>query len=165
METLNDLFPSKYLKASDFADGPRVLKIKSFDIVDLKARDGSDERKPVVYFENEPKGLILNKTNRNSIETICNSIQIAEIIGNSVELYLARVDSFGELVDAVRIREPRQMTPAQKWASYRKDNSIDDDVVMSALQTLKPSEWIAQADGRTIDNAIEAVNAYIESQF
>lgn len=167
MNTLDDLFPSKYLKAGDFVSGPRVMKIARFDFAEMKSKDGKDERKPVVYFVGEEKGLVLNKTNRNAIEAVCNSIQLAEIIGRDVELFVARVDSFGEMVDAIRVRSPQaaQLTPAQRWTKFCKDGEITQEIVLAALGTVKPSEWIAQQEGRTLEDAIATVNAHIESQF
>jgi len=46
---INDMFPSKYLKASD-AESPLTLTISKVTTETMKARDGSEESKPVVFF-------------------------------------------------------------------------------------------------------------------
>lgn len=96
MPDINSLFPSKYLKASDIGRKGRTLVIECVDVEDL-----GDQRKPVVYFAGESKGLVCNKTN---------GLQIASALGNStdawrgksVNLMVQKVPFNGQLVDAIR---------------------------------------------------------------
>src|SRR4029077_18793814 len=55
-------FPSPYLKASDLQGRRIPVKILRVEMQEL-----GDELKPVVYFEGKSKGLVLNKTNANTI--------------------------------------------------------------------------------------------------
>ena len=55
-------FPSPYLKASDLQGRRIPVKILRVEMQEL-----GDELKPVVYFEGKAKGLVLNKTNANTI--------------------------------------------------------------------------------------------------
>ncbi len=58
---VNDMFPSKYLKADDIqADTPVVISHLVYEMV-------AEESKPVLYFQGCVKGMILNKTNTTSI--------------------------------------------------------------------------------------------------
>ena len=58
-------FPSKYVKASDL--GGRKVRVIIDRVAMERPRDDSDEMKPVVYFTGTKKGLVLNKTNANTI--------------------------------------------------------------------------------------------------
>ena len=61
----SDVFPSKYLKAADL-DEDVELTIRSVVLEELKSEDGS-EQKPICYFEEGERGLLLNKTNWNAL--------------------------------------------------------------------------------------------------
>ena len=65
----DEMFPSKYLKASDAEELPTVT-MKALDWETLKNRDEEDEQKPVLYFEEMEKGLGLNRTNANTIKNL-----------------------------------------------------------------------------------------------
>ena len=54
---MNDMFPSKYLKKEDFPE-PKILTIKLCAIEDV----AKGEAKPILYFNELAKGLVLNKT-------------------------------------------------------------------------------------------------------
>lgn len=97
--TFNDLFPSKWLKASDL-EGDSTMTIKKVEIEEVGLEQ---EEKPVVYFNETEKGLILNVTNGRSIRSHYGQ-QIANWIGRQVTLYSTQVDAFGETHDAIRIR-------------------------------------------------------------
>ena len=58
---ITELFPSKFLKADDL-DGHEVeCTLQEVRVEDVSG-DGR-ERKPVLYFKEKNKGLVLNKTN------------------------------------------------------------------------------------------------------
>jgi hypothetical protein len=59
---ISGTFPSDYLKAPDL-QGQKVL----VKMTRVEMRDIADEVKPVLYFEGKEKGLVLNKTNSNTI--------------------------------------------------------------------------------------------------
>jgi hypothetical protein len=54
---MNDMFPSKYLKKEEFPE-PKILTIKLCAIEDV----AKGEAKPILYFNELTKGLVLNKT-------------------------------------------------------------------------------------------------------
>ena len=60
------LFPSKYLKPHDIEDG-EIVTIKAV----MVERVGVDqEEKPIVFFNEHDKGVILNKTNAEAIAKV-----------------------------------------------------------------------------------------------
>lgn len=54
---MNDMFPSKYLKKEEFP-APAVLTIKVCAMEEV----ARGEEKPILYFVEKSKGLVLNKT-------------------------------------------------------------------------------------------------------
>ena len=102
MNTLDDLFPSKFLKASDAEHGDLVVTIKSIKLEEMQGEAGK-ENKPVVYFEEVEKGLVLNKTNKETLQKLHGN-DIKGLTGKRIALFSTEVQSFGEMVLALRIR-------------------------------------------------------------
>ena len=113
---INNVFPSKYLKAADLQSREFTLRIASIRLEDI----GDDDQKPVLYFENAKKGLVLNKTNANN----CVVLYGAETdgwIGKPITLYSAWVDFQGRSVEAIRIRPAPGVTIGQY--QHQKEHS------------------------------------------
>lgn len=81
-----------------------VVKIKSVEVRKVKGPDGKEEQCTVAELEGQ-KPLILNSTNCKTLTKLFNSPFIEDWSGNPVTLYVARVKAFGEVVDALRIRD------------------------------------------------------------
>lgn len=63
-KTVNDLFPSEYLRHADLQGKAWQMKIAKVDVRLMRSKfTNEDEWKAVVYFEQAKKGLVLNKTN------------------------------------------------------------------------------------------------------
>jgi hypothetical protein len=62
---ISSAFPSKYLKAADL-QGRQVNVLMSH----VETETIGDDDRPVLYFQGKEKGLILNKTNANSISAV-----------------------------------------------------------------------------------------------
>lgn len=108
---INNLFPSKYLKAADLPEDEAV----SFKIAKIKLEEiGKDkDTKPVIYFEGEEKGLVANKTNCRIIASIIGSDEIDDWIGQTIRLYRTEVEFQGDSVEAIRVkRKPGSSKPA-----------------------------------------------------
>ena len=102
MNDIDNLFPSNYLKASDFP-APRTLTIAS-----IQPEDMSDGKiKPIVRFYGEVKGWVLNKTNAESIKKEYGS-QITDWVGKPVELFSMTVQGPNGLTAGIRCRVPMQ---------------------------------------------------------
>jgi hypothetical protein len=96
------MFPSRFLKAVDFADGDQTLTIA--DIREERIGQGRDaDDKYVVYFEELEKGLVLNKTNSGIISKL-HGDDTDDWIGKEVTLYSAEVQFKDDMVDAIRVR-------------------------------------------------------------
>jgi len=109
-------FPSEYLKAADL-QGQNVRVV--IDRVEM--RDVGDDTKPVVFFQNKNKGVVMNKTNANNI-AIAYGDDTDDWTGKEVILYEAMVDFQGRSVAAIRIRPPAakdRPKPALKVATQQ----------------------------------------------
>jgi len=105
----NEVFPSRYLKAEDelFDDGEVTATIKEVTLESLKSREKGEENKPVMYFKELPKGLILNKTNWGICEKLFNSDDSDDWLNERVSLTTVDVDAFGDVVRAIRVKSQK----------------------------------------------------------
>jgi hypothetical protein len=101
----DELFPSKFLKASDFEEGEtKLVTIKDVQLEEVGKKDAEVETKPVVYFrEKDTKPIVCNKTNATTIRNLYGN-DTYDWIGKRITLFVTQVDSFGEQVDAIRVR-------------------------------------------------------------
>lgn len=117
-------FPSDYIKAADLNGTPRTLQMSHVAIEKV-----GNEQKPVLYFRNAKKGLVLNKTNSNVISQAY-GVDTEEWIEREIELFETMAEFNGKQVPAIRVRLPRARTqphaPAQRApipASAEADDS------------------------------------------
>ncbi len=128
MAKRNEIFPSKYLKASDLAGKPLEVEIKDAPTETLGS--GSDaETKTVLCFRNGVKPLPLNMTNWDAVAAIAGD-DTDEWTGHRVELYPTTTELKGKVVECTRIREPQQkgQKPKAGPAVPPADNDMDDDI-------------------------------------
>lgn len=102
MTTVGDLFPSKWLKADDVEDGDMVLTVKELKQEKMGPDDSDGEVKPVLYFEETDKGLVLNLTNAKTIQGLYGK-NIENWIGKKVALFWTEVGFKGEMKPAIRV--------------------------------------------------------------
>lgn len=93
-------FPGSYLKAQDLQG--RTIPVT---IADCRMEDLGGEEKPVLYFEGKERGLVLNKTNASFLVDAYGD-ETSQWRGRPIELYPARVQFQGRMVDAIRVRVP-----------------------------------------------------------
>lgn len=103
---INSVFPSKYLKASDLQG--RTVRVTISNVVVEKI---GDDQRPVLYFQGKEKGVVLNKTNANTIANTYGP-ETDGWLGAPIELFSAMVDFAGKMTEAIRVRVPRP-APAQ----------------------------------------------------
>lgn len=105
---MNEAFPSKYLRAEDL-DMDVTGAIEKVELVELKDPAGTKpiEHKPCVWIRGEDKPFICNKTNYKAISKIIGSDDTEDWIGKEITLTVMDVDSFGEMVAAIRVKLPR----------------------------------------------------------
>ena len=122
---IEQAFPSNYVKASDLNGKPSLLTIRT--CVREELGQGNDkEKKPVLYFKEAQKGLVLNKTNANVIVDAYGKMT-EDWEGKPVEVYPTQVEFKGKLVDGIRLRiVPEAQPQAQPDAAPMADEFNDE---------------------------------------
>ena len=93
---VSDAFPSKYLKAEDLKGQTAHLTIDHVEMDDV-----GDDRKPIAYFQDAKKGLVVNVTNARAIATLAGD-DMDTWAGMPIELVSTPVSYQGRTVDAIR---------------------------------------------------------------
>jgi hypothetical protein len=91
----------------------RTVKIMSVERGMVAGVNGKKEECTIAHLENE-KPFILNRTNCKTITKLYGTPFIEEWSGKSVTIYAAKVNAFGEEVEALRIRQRVPAAPKPK---------------------------------------------------
>jgi hypothetical protein len=98
---IEEAFPSKYLKAADLQGQSVVAKMAT-----VRQEKVGDDQKIILYFVGKEKGVVLNKTNKNTIVGLYGT-ETDEWTGQPIEMFAALVDFQGKQTEAIRFRAPR----------------------------------------------------------
>ena len=99
-------FNSKYVGGWTFADGDKTLTIRDVDVQKVKSEANQDgEEKIVVLFDEIDKPMILNSTNNETICRVIGSQNFEDWIGKQIRVGTEKVRAFGDIWDAVRVRD------------------------------------------------------------
>lgn len=99
-----------YIGAHDLQPGQEVkITIKSVSKEPVKGADGKEEMCVVAQLQGTATGkpMILNKTNMKIIAKVLDTPYIEEWSGKSVIIYGAKVKAFGEVVEALRVKNQK----------------------------------------------------------
>lgn len=152
----SDMFPSKYLKAEEFEEGEeRTVTIKDVRQEDFKDKSGKNEQKFVLDFRDE-KSMVLNKTNAGILFKLLGD-DTDDWFGRSVILYTMEVDSFGDIVRAVRIRNK---LPTKGAVAAPAETKVDPMQPQTRAAIINRAETVWGATG-----APEKLKGYIRGQF
>jgi hypothetical protein len=106
---ISDQFPSDYLRATDLNGKEVTYTMRSVAVEQI----GADrEDKPVLYFEGQQKGMILNKTNAASIAHLYGD-DTDDWDGEAITLFSAIVSFQGQNVPAIRLKAPSRKKTAK----------------------------------------------------
>lgn len=103
---LDKMFESKYLKASDIdeiADENTETAVVTIDRVEMADVAKDEPQKPVMYFRGIEPGMVLNKTNANTLGGLLGN-DTDDWIGKAIGLFTTEVDYQGKQVMAIRVR-------------------------------------------------------------
>jgi hypothetical protein len=133
MATKSDVFPSKYLKASDLKGVPVVLTVTKAPRETLKYQ-GKEEDKIVLHFEGTKKQLPLNVTNFDNMVDTTGEADSDDWVGCRIEVYPSKTEMQGRIVDCLRIRKPTdtaKKTKAKKPAALKLEepSELNDEIV------------------------------------
>lgn len=152
---INNAFPSKYLKSGDIPDdADLILTIK--EVVQENVGQGEEaENKPIVYFQEQEKGLVLNKTNATAISNLYGP-ETDGWTGKRIALFATEVDFAGKQTLALRVRlkAPKAVAPAlelpEVWSFAQAKAELEKNGLgVEALKAaLKAANRPTTADGQ-----------------
>jgi hypothetical protein len=80
----------------------------------------------VLFFREEEKGLVLNKTNTTIIAKLYGD-DTDDWVGKPVTLYATEVQFQGDMVDAIRVRNKPPRQPRKEKVNVPAQPSTEDD--------------------------------------
>lgn len=107
---IDDVFASKYLKASDLVDedgNPKdfTVTIEAAWIEEFEDRKTKTTQKKIgLAFKGAKKGMLLNITNAKRIAQLLGSGRTQDWVGKRITIYQTEVDFQGEMKPAIRVR-------------------------------------------------------------
>lgn len=107
MVNINTAFPSKWLSEPDLGGNPMIMTIDRVEFESIV----DNEMKPVAYFREASKGLVLNKTNANTIMDIVGNPETDAWKGWAIELFPFVTEFNGRMVPCIRVRKPTIQQP------------------------------------------------------
>jgi hypothetical protein len=124
---MNDLFPSKYLRAADLQGKPRTVVIDHVTHEDFKD-DGVTVKKTILHFKgNGTAPVVCNKTNWKMLVAISGEDDDENWAGQKIVLRSEKVSSKGgKIVDSIRIHE----APEPVKADTDLIDELDDEVIV-----------------------------------
>ena len=132
---------SKYFKAADI---PQEKKLRIKDVTEEEIGVGRDkERKLCVWFTNDTRGLVLNRTNnrtlRGAFGDACDGWK-----GKIIVVFPTQDDFRGRMVPVLRVR-----IPPPRQAAGNEQTTIDDRIPDSLRRV--PATKTKQIDSAEID--------------
>jgi hypothetical protein len=94
----SDAFPSKYLKSSDVKAKQRIATISCLE---TEAVGQDKKKKPVLYFEDDVKPMVVNRTNFEELEAAFGDSD--DWAGCKVKIFCAPTSYQGKKVDGIRV--------------------------------------------------------------
>lgn len=96
-----------YIGAEILQPGQELkLTIEKIVKEQVKTADGTQEC-IVAYFVGGKKGMIINKTNAKIITKVLDTPYIEHWSGKSITIYAAKVKAFGDMVEALRVKNQK----------------------------------------------------------
>ena len=122
---------SRFLKAADLK-GEKKFRIKNVT-EELVGTEAQKEKKLVVWFTNDERGLVLNKTNNRAIRSAYGD-DTAGWVGKIIVVFPTMVDMRGKMTPALRVRIP---PPKQAAAAAAAPEPVQSGNGAAAAPTQK----------------------------
>jgi hypothetical protein len=128
---VNELFPTRFIAAADLNGKSFTLTIRNVTLEDMQSHDNKTVTKPVAWFTNATKGMVLNRTNTMIIAGLY-GVETDLWAGRRITIYATKVRAFGKLEDAIRVREeipapPTTGSPLGQAAVVEDQSALDED--------------------------------------
>ena len=132
MPTLNDLFPSKHLSAVDLGVIDHAVQIKA--IVPEEEVGVQKDVRPILFFNEFSKGLVLNRTNAKRIAKLYGE-ELNEWIGRRITIYPSECDFKDTVVACIRVRQ--DAPKITDTIGHRDAGELTDDQLEELLRRRK----------------------------
>lgn len=101
----------EYLGSYSIKEGETLTAtIKSLGTEKVTGQNGKKEDCFVIHFSENLKPFICNRTNAKAITKALRTPYIEQWKGKKIELFVSRVNAFGESVDAIRVKDIATVT-------------------------------------------------------
>jgi hypothetical protein len=129
-----------------------ILTIKVVKVESVTGPDNRKEDCTVAHFVEDSKPMILNATNSKTIQKIYKTPYIEEWAGKKIQIYSTEVKAFGDVVEALRIR---QKIPASTTApvSVKCSDCPDDIEGMNGRTAEQVAQYTKAKYGRPLCSA------------
>lgn len=121
----DEVYVSKWLKASDLVDDEMTLTITGSDITTFKERNGDTKQQIYLEFEETEKPLGLNKTNYSVLQSIFRSPETDDWVGKKIVIFVTQTDMQGQTVDCIRIKRKATETLNAGLEKQRKAQAAE----------------------------------------
>ena len=147
MVDLATAFPSEYLKHQDIGMGEFTVTIHEALMKDM----GDGQSKPVLYFKEAQKGLVLNRTNSDELFALFGTHNTDDMTGQQVILFtVATQTPQGQATRGIRLRG----TPTQT-AAKNNPGGVAEPAQISAPNSSPPTPTQSQdLDQDVLDDGI-----------
>ncbi len=161
-----DLFPSRYLTGADLQGQQRTFTIKGVRKEEMyDKQEKAKVKKPVVFFDEIPKGLILNTTLVDQIIEATGQEYLEDWPGCRITLYPTTILAWGEQSLVARVREKTEAPadPATHWSNDPAKLGKFEALLQSryqvpnldhALDLLYMPNWLSFPTGKDAANAV-----------
>jgi len=118
---ISTAFPSKFIKAADLQDRDWSVTLKA---VEMETMEQTGEEKPVLYFVETDRGLVLNKTNADTISTKLGDDETDNWPGAKLVLFPATTSFGGRTVPCIRVRLDTSAAPQVSTAPQGPSDDV-----------------------------------------
>ena len=109
-----ELMNSPYLGVYSLKDNKNIIAtIKNTKDEEIVGEGGRADRKPVVYFYEDIKPMVINATNAKVLAKLCKSNFIDDWKNVKVEIFADKVRFRGEFIEGLRVKESVSEPPIQ----------------------------------------------------
>lgn len=108
---ITQAFPSKYVSAADLQGQEVTVTMARCVMESVQGDNGTEDDLPVLYFEGARKGMVLNKTNANTIMSLYGKLT-EQWAGRQITLYGTETSFQGRMVSCIRVRSVVPAAPA-----------------------------------------------------
>lgn len=157
---INKSFSGQYIKSSEI-DHDTILTIRKVALESVGQGDDQEE-KPIVFFSEIDRGLVLNKTNAGTIAGLYGA-ETDDWIGKQITLYSTEVSFQGKQMLGLRVRMTKPTTQKQPATSAPAKDELKqarDDISRYAADLKAMSKQARDAgDAAQADEWDEAIRA------